>query len=567
MRTAADALRALAQAPSAAILGLMLNSTPSRLRLSFTRHRQKIYHVPDRMSHDLPITSPRTTIALVSPASPANPQVPPRSSPTWQGAWVLATIMAAACALRLIGIGAHGLFGDEIYSVQVADGTADPELAFFDSPRPVYFALLRLWMLAGSSEEWLRMLSALFALFTVALTYRLGAIAAGPCCGLAAALICALSPMEVHYSQQVRMYTLGTCLTLAGSTALLSAFCQEKARYVYAWAALRLFGILTLPLTAVLLVADLLVTAWRRPAGRLKAHAVLGLALALLGVLPAIVRLPDIAASPYDAWRRGLPAPAASDMLALLVNFTTSAYPLQECKGPPVDAPYVFIYVLLVPLLLLLAVFSGKDRLALVPCAIWAACPIALAFVFSQFSPSLFITRYLMFTAPYVYVLIARGWRELWGGNRPAALAAAALYAITVGSCLHFYYSHPVHEDWREIAAYITRNEKPGDQIAIWNYHARYPFRYYYKGDAPVHDLIVKPKAGHAGFEIEAALAEPAHGARRLWIIHRNDSGYYTETDPWAGPIRSAIFREFAIVRGDRLGRMDIYLASPGPIY
>jgi len=51
---------------------------------------------------------------------------------------------------------------------------------------------------------------------TVALVYRLARLAFGELVGLLAALLCAISPFMVYYSQEARMYALATfCTTLS----------------------------------------------------------------------------------------------------------------------------------------------------------------------------------------------------------------------------------------------------------------------------------------------------------------------------------------------------------------
>ncbi len=135
--------------------------------------------------------------------------------------WLLVLLVACVgLCLRLYKIGDHGFFIDEIYTALVTNGKADPELIQFDSIRPLYFEAMKYWTLVRQDETWLRLFSTIFGTANILLVYQLGKMLAGKTnghlVGMAAAVIMALSPMEVHYSQQARMYTLGSFFALGG---------------------------------------------------------------------------------------------------------------------------------------------------------------------------------------------------------------------------------------------------------------------------------------------------------------------------------------------------------------
>jgi len=170
---------------------------------------------------------------MTSSASEQELKTSPDATVQRQRHWlILATIIVAGFALRLYHIGNHGLFVDEVYSVLIATGKCDPELAQFDAARPLYFLLLKAWLLISSNESWLRFLSVIFGSANIALTYQMGKLFCSRKAGLAAALMMALSPMEVHYSQQVRMYTMGTFLVLGGTIALVKAYVEDNKKLV-----------------------------------------------------------------------------------------------------------------------------------------------------------------------------------------------------------------------------------------------------------------------------------------------------------------------------------------------
>ncbi len=132
-------------------------------------------------------------------------------------------ILLLAFALRFYNLEAQSLWADEGNSVALAQASFR-DIAFrtaADIHPPFYYWLLKLWItVLGQSEFALRALSATLAVILVALIYRLGQQLFSPRVGLAAAFIAALSPFQIYYAQETRMYML---LTTLGSLALFLA--------------------------------------------------------------------------------------------------------------------------------------------------------------------------------------------------------------------------------------------------------------------------------------------------------------------------------------------------------
>ena len=429
----------------------------------------------------------------------------------------LGLLVALGLALRLHHISDHGLFVDEIYSVLVATDSGDPELLRFDASRPVYFWLLKFWLLFGQGEIWLRLLSTIFGLANIVLVYKLAQALAiekssrnfARDIGLVAALITAFSPMEIHYSQQVRMYTLGSFLVLSGCLALIKAYVAQSKRWLATWGLARLLMVLTLPLTALIFAVDFLfVLSKGRTSKLLKANLLILSALIALWS-PFLLIILQAQASPYDSWRATLDAPDLYDYLNLLVNFTASAIPLQECGGLPAYDLLTSSYVIAFPLVLLTGVVCSNKNPKLIWPLLWGLAPLTVLFLWSNLAPPLFITRYSMFTAPFVYLLLAAGAVRIGWKNKIAGAILGAVYALGMANFLDYYYKHPVHEDWRAVCNYLTKHERPRDRIVVWNYHSKYLLGYYYHGKNKISDVLVNhQESQEQGQEEKEALEE-----------------------------------------------------------
>lgn len=486
------------------------------------------------------------------------------SADTAKLSWILGGLLVVALLLRLYQIGTHGLFIEELYSVFVASGKADPPLAHFDNIRPLYFILLRVCMQFGTSEVWLRLISVVFGVANVALTYKLASMLVDRRAGLFAALLTALSPMEICFSQQVRMYTLGSSLMLCGSIAFVRALATNNKKLVCTWAIMRLMMMLTLPLTATLLAADAAILWWHRRETKLMPFWIGGAIASTLLWLPFGCQLAGLRSNPYSTWTRSVPSPLISDPLTLLINFTCTSLSIHDCKGPPVKDWYSAAYVLLVPILLGVAVFASRKFPKIIWCASWLFVPVAIFEVWSNVGTPVLEPRYLLFITPPLFILLGAGFSGLLNRFRPAAYVALALYGLTVTACLSFYYHHPMYEDWRDIAAFISANEKPGDQIGIWQYHSADLLKYYYRGPNEVHDMVVMPtRRDGSPYDVNVTVQGVPTLPSRTWFISRiPPKGWPAQYDLYEH-YKAALTSQFHILRHESLAEADVYLVSP----
>jgi mannosyltransferase len=90
---------------------------------------------------------------------------------------------------------------------------------------PTYFIVMHYLLPLGDDEWWLRLPSAVFGMLKVPILAATGWVLGGPRVGLAAGLLLVLSPQQLHYDQEARMYALqnlAICFSLLGQLWLLS---------------------------------------------------------------------------------------------------------------------------------------------------------------------------------------------------------------------------------------------------------------------------------------------------------------------------------------------------------
>ena len=176
----------------------------------------------------------------------------------------LFAIVVLAVFLRVYDISAKDVWCDEANSVIIAELNPSGIITrmSYDASPPLYYLLLHYWMYAfGETELALRSLSVLFGILLIIAVYFIGKRIFSEKVGLYAALIASVAPIHIMYSQQIRMYTLLSLMSLMSMYYLLR-FIQEKKCSLLAgygtFTILSLFthnyGIFLLPAQALLIL-------------------------------------------------------------------------------------------------------------------------------------------------------------------------------------------------------------------------------------------------------------------------------------------------------------------------
>jgi len=132
--------------------------------------------------------------------------------------WILLIgLLLVGAGLRFYQIAAKDIWLDEANTVAIA--SAEPGAMIdrlkLDSSPPLYYLLLHFWIkLFGDSEAAVRSLSSLFGIALACVIYLVARRMFGPETAVFAGLLAALSPVQIMYSQETRMYALLPLLSL-----------------------------------------------------------------------------------------------------------------------------------------------------------------------------------------------------------------------------------------------------------------------------------------------------------------------------------------------------------------
>jgi hypothetical protein len=162
--------------------------------------------------------------------------------------WLVVIITLIGGGLRVFLLGNKGLWLDEAFSMWLANHSVVNILqwiARIDQHPPLYYLLLHYWIgQNGVNPSDLRMLSAVFGAGTIPIIYLIGKRMSGVVMGLVAAMILALSPFNIRFAQETRMFTLLTFNAAVAIYALVRLLTDSRSimpigsqfrQYLHAW--------------------------------------------------------------------------------------------------------------------------------------------------------------------------------------------------------------------------------------------------------------------------------------------------------------------------------------------
>ena len=161
---------------------------------------------------------------------------------------LLLVIIFVGIMMRLAFIPYGELWFDEIHSIFIAKLSLQeiPDYLSNGTNAPLFYFLLSFWIKwFGNTDFILRLLPIIFGTLSIVAIYFLGKIISGKRLGLIAALFMALSPFQIHYSIEVRMYSLVMFLSLLSIYFFLKGLKEKKSCYWFFYSFFTLLGLYT----------------------------------------------------------------------------------------------------------------------------------------------------------------------------------------------------------------------------------------------------------------------------------------------------------------------------------
>jgi 4-amino-4-deoxy-L-arabinose transferase-like glycosyltransferase len=347
---------------------------------------------------------------------------------------LVAGLTLLAALLRFPTLDVQSFWLDEAVTVDVLRGSLGHVLSGVvdsESTPPLYYVLAWLWsQFSGLGEAGLRSFSALLGTATIPVVWGAGrrlagagtGSPAGDRAGAIAALLAAVNPLLIWYSQEARAYALLVFLAALSFLLFLRALDEPTRGRLVAWGCVGALALATHYFAFFLLLAELLVYARARGL-RASLPAVAPMVLAGIALAPLLLhqakaeRAGFISGQPFGT--RVLQVPKQ-----LLIGYSS---PAQVATG------VVSTLLFLAGVWLVVRRGDERERSRAALAAIVAGIAIAVPLVLAAVGLDYLITRNLITAAVPLLLVAAIGFGSRRAGRLgPAACAALALVSLGV---------------------------------------------------------------------------------------------------------------------------------------
>lgn len=392
--------------------------------------------------------------------------------------------------LRVHGLEASSLWIDEgLTPLRSSYGPAEifsnrvviQEGVTYDTHPAFYYLLVhfsrQLW---GESDFGYRYLSLVFGVLLIPVVYQLGRRLESRPVGLVAAMLLAVSPSQIWYSQEARMYTLLAWLAALGSYGLWRAVSGRE--HLLRWFTLYLLSMglaFYTHYTAIFLIAGQgiawLWLLWRAGYRRLIG---LGLGTGLLLLIPII---------PFTVPRLFTGAETNYFYVPIWIMLQDVVHGFGLGLTADFSQWYVRAIDVGLAIVLLTGCFYPKRQQATPFLLLYLLATVGGLALGSLIKPMYMGIRHIFIGGPAFFLLAAMGIVGLWRGSRPgrwAAIVASAIFLTGSLLSLHGLYRDPLYakDDVRGLIAYVQQRAGEQDLILFhdaislplfWHYNQR----------------------------------------------------------------------------------------------
>jgi 4-amino-4-deoxy-L-arabinose transferase-like glycosyltransferase len=384
-------------------------------------------------------------------------------------------LVLLAAVLRFATLGTQSLWGDEGFTAQIAAhslSSAVSQVPHTESTPPLYYALAWIWAhLFGSSAYALRSLSALFGTTTVAAVYWTGRALATQRVALVSALLTALSPIMVWYSQEARSYALMILLTVLALGCFWRALDDQQPKWLWSWAAYSALALATHYFAVFPLVVEAVWLLGVRRPRRMVIYALL---------IPVVIGAALIPLLLYQ--RAHVPRPWTSAYTVLdQVKATAQSFLVGITWTSLIHRAGVAVLALLVVAALAALVRGGsqQEHRAGRRLAALAVVTAGLPVIVSLLGTNYLAPRNIIYAWPVVALLVALG-----AGRKAAAWGSAVALATGCAICLAIVVAVPLNpalqrDDWRDLLAPLREHPVARGLVVVDGFQDGPVVRYY----------------------------------------------------------------------------------------
>jgi len=417
---------------------------------------------------------------------------------------VLSAIVILGFVLRFLDLGKESLWLDEAVTYYNTNSTSIGDVwtaAYNDRSPPLHFIALWGVRLFGSNEFWLRFPSAIAGTVTIIVIFFVAREIANEKVGLISALLLAVSPFHIFYSQEARFYAFAVLFVAVAYYAFFKA-CNSRKWYDWTLFGVACaaafyshfytsFAIITLFIGYFIIrIKEFDFSRWNGKNNSIKAVIpndfklfIFGGAVAFILVIPIIssfLHQNQYFSTHTFNWGLGF-------WSIPFVTFSSFSFSNEMVA--------IFFVLLMIAGLWLIWRLNKYSAITLGFCLF---IPVIISMYLSSSIP--FNVRYHMFLITIFLVLVGIGigsLADLMNKNYGVYVTLILILLLSVVP-LSSYYSNLHKEDWRGFSGNLEKITHPGDIIVPLPNYMVNPLQYYYsnQSDGTFIKLISPDEAG-----------------------------------------------------------------------
>lgn len=447
--------------------------------------------------------------------------------------WIVSGLILLAIVFSFLFFQRQSLRLDEAQSLWQTSHTPAKiiNLVAQDVHVPLYHMILHFWQFTfGNGVVTARLLSLIFFLASIPALYLLGKTAFTSKVALFATAIFAISPFMNWYANEIRMYSLFVLLTILNQYFFLRLFKHEPEENLSGiWAGFAVtavLGVYTHYFFFLTLATNALFYFFNKSLFPKKAFR----SFVWSAVLVAVAILPWLTYK-YILGQAANTQPTLQPPTSINLFNTFS----QFIFGFQTDHLNT-ILLSLWPLTILLGFLALRRNKRTTPQMIYFILgfivPNILAFVASFIFAPVYLTRYLIFALPPMYLFLSA-----IISTYPRVLAVTIKYMIIIVMLVTLGIeavsaATPVKENYADAATYIQEHADPTDVIVVSAPFTIYPMLYYYQGPVSIETL---PRWDRSQFGPIPAFSEAQMPKdidaikgdhQNMWLLLSYDQGY-----------------------------------------
>jgi mannosyltransferase len=484
-------------------------------------------------------------------------------------------IVGAALMVRLIELGARPMWYDEAMAVMQSQkglasmlyGTLTLENGVAANVHPLlYHTLLWIWeQIVGTQAASVRLLSVLMGIGIVVVGYFISRQLFADRVATLTGWALALSPFQVHYSQEARMYALLALLLLSATFVYWRAL--HRGRLVH-WA---IFALLAAAAQythnlAVVYLVPLCATAVVLRRWRHVLHTIGAGLLALVLYMPWLMHLPSQLARVEQGYWIGRPGlvELVRTLLVFVVGLPVPSWALSVA---------VFSAVFLVVMGVVSTVRAWRENPVLTRRAVWIAylsvAPVGFMFLLSLFQPVYLDRAMLAAGAAFLIWIMWSLDRKLLAPGLVYIGYAALASSFAVGLFGFFSYRGFPYAPYVAMDNYLAAQTRPGEVILHSNKISAIPAMYYdpslaqsFLADPPQSGSNTLSRATQEMLGIEAVddVQTAVDDAEGVWfVIFPGEIQDYLSAGASQHPTLAWLEARFSLDQIESFGELQVY--------